>query len=325
MMEKLPKMRKMLATDAPIASACSNVSCFSGVTLRPSSSSNPSSAASTASVCFAPSTRPPSLLTYTHRACPSRPSVRCMSLSAKTAESPEPGFAPLSYTPTASTRVGASLKYRSMMLPAPASRSSANSALMYTCPGPSSPTSSAAPSAVTRRSNPSICAASKPNTSTLVLLRPVSAATAATRSRAATITPSTGASASASRTRSPTTASKYAALPDSSRSSAATVSSTRPMRSSACTRMECASVSPVAKDAENSSVASISPSTMRTVCARRRGMFRTAILNITRLRNAKNAVMTAPTRNTTPRVLVRMSVLRPKRVSIRGRARRRGW
>ena len=62
-----------------------------------------------------------------------------------------------------------------------------------------------------------------------------------------------------------------------------------PRLSSTTPRIEPVTVSPIASDAEMIVVDSINPTTMRVVCARRRGMFLTASFTSIRLRNPRNA------------------------------------
>src|SRR5829696_2360208 len=98
--------------------------------------------------------------------------------------------------------------------------------------------------------------------------------------------------------------------------SAFTVTSTRPMFSSACARRELVKVSPVVNAAEKSSVASIRPMTIRAVCVLRREAFRMAILKATRSRTARKARIKPPTVKMARRTSVSRSVGIPKSSSI---------
>ena len=75
-------------------------------------------------------------------------------------------------------------------------------------------------------------------------------------------------------------------------------------------------VSPVVKDAENNSVASIKPATMSADWVLRRGMLRAAILNATRLRSVEMIRIRAPKPKTARRVHMTCSIGKPKRVSM---------
>src|SRR5215211_2073671 len=175
--------------------------------------------------------------------------------------------------------------------------------------------------------------ASTPSKSTRGSERPVSGEVTGTLSLASGATPATlSSSARRSRILSASFASKYlsrasgavetpapgpqAAPSSGSGCSAFASTSTRPTFSSAWTRRELVSVSPVVNAAEKSTVASIRPATIRALCALRRGMFRAAIRNEVRSRAARKARVSAPIMKKTSRTSVSWSVGMPKSSSI---------
>jgi hypothetical protein len=88
------------------------------------------------------------------------------------------------------------------------------------------------------------------------------------------------------------------------------------MFSSAWARRDCVRVSPVVNAAEKRSVASIRPTTIRAVCALRRGMLRIAILKEVRSRTASTVRIRVPAAKTPSRASVSCPVGMPKSVSI---------
>src|SRR5215203_6219325 len=86
--------------------------------------------------------------------------------------------------------------------------------------------------------------------------------------------------------------------------SAFTITSTRPMFSSAWVRRELVRVLPVVNAAEKRRVASMSPSKIRVVCVGRRETFLTAILKEVRSRAARKVRIRAPAAKTPERTSV---------------------
>src|SRR5215211_2529652 len=164
-----------------------------------------------------------------------------------------------------------------------------------------------------------------PSTSTRGSLRPVASEVTGTVSLARGATPATFASPERRSRISPATfLSKYLSrasgtagppAPDSGCSNF-TTTSTRPIFSSACMRRDYVRVSPVVNAAKNSSVARIRPTTIRAVCARRCGTFRTAILKEVRSRMASTPRIRAPAAKMPRRPQVNCCVGIPKSLSI---------
>ena len=72
--------------------------------------------------------------------------------------------------------------------------------------------------------------------------------------------------------------------------------------------------------AEMISVLNISPSTIRIVCARRRGMFRTPMRNITRLRKNTQATLPSATPSRISSATMMSFIGMPKSLFMRGSA-----
>src|SRR5215203_6162116 len=173
---------------------------------------------------------------------------------------------------------------------------------------------------------------SMPSTSTRGSERSVLGVVTGTLSLASGATPATFPSARRSRTLAASSASKYVSRasggcaapapgpngtpPPDSGCFAFTATSTRPMFSNAWARRELVRVSPVVNAAEKSTVASMRPVTIRAVCALRRGMFLTAILNEVRSRAARKARIRVPAAKAQRSTSVSRSVGTPKRLSI---------
>src|SRR5215204_830344 len=228
---------------------------------------------------------------------------------------------------------GGWIRDTSTLSPTPMPSPSAVSVPTYTSFFWRSPRARGVPDAVLRRSKSPMVFASIPSTSTQGSLRSVFGDVTGTLSLASGATPATLPTPERRSRISPTrSSSKYSSLasgasdipapgpnaappPDSGRL-VFTTTSTRPMFSSAWMRKEFVRVSPVVNAAEKSTVASMRPTTIRAVCARRRGTFRTAILKEVRSRSASAARIRKPAPKTQRRIHINGCVGIPKSLSI---------